>query len=157
MQLEKGQPMKRYSSRQLVASPRLLYAIRRRMPLKLTAFEWRPMDWEIGYGYRGPIVPRVQITEAQAESLMRNDVVHAEAGVRACVAAPLSEAEYDAMVSFAFDCDPPHFIVSAPVMALNEGRYSDLRETLNIESLASRFGPVIGRQARLWEMDRISL
>lgn len=149
--------MNRYHPRQHVASPHLLHAIRQRMPLRLQANEWRPMDWEIGYGYRGYIIARMVITEPQAESLMRNDVVHAEAGVRQHVNAPLTAYEYDALVSFAFDCDPAHFVVSAPVIAVREGRYSDLRQQLDMESLASRFGPIIGRQARLWEMDRVSL
>lgn len=148
--------MKRFLPRQHVASAHLLHALRLRMPLRLQAFEWRPMDWEIGYGYRGYVIPKMVITEPQAESLLRNDVIHAEAGVRTHVNVPLSWWEYNALVSFAFDCDPEHFVRSLPVVAVLEGRYSDMREGFNLETLGSRFGPVIGRQARLWEMDQVA-
>lgn len=59
----------------------------------------------IGYGSTGPhVMPGMAITEAQAESLLRQDVGRFEAGVQVYVGdAPTTDNEFSAMVSLAFN------------------------------------------------------
>ena len=59
--------------------------------------------WTIGFGHTGPDVhPGLTITQDRAESLLRADLHRFEAGV-SVAAAPCSQGQFDAMVSFAFN------------------------------------------------------
>ena len=59
--------------------------------------------WTIGYGSTGPHVAEgLVISEAQAEVLLRSDLVRFEEAVR-CHALPARQGQYDALVSFAFN------------------------------------------------------
>ena len=60
--------------------------------------------WTIGYGHTGPDVhPGETITREQAASLLRSDLSGAEAEVRRDVKVPVSQDQYDALVSFQFN------------------------------------------------------
>ena len=59
----------------------------------------------IGYGHTGSdVVANMQITEKQAEELLRKDLRRFEKGVCELVHVPLTQNEFDALVSFAFNC-----------------------------------------------------
>ena len=61
--------------------------------------------WTIGYGSTGPHVkPGMVITEAQAEALLKEDLNRFEKAVTLAVTVPLMQNQYDALVSFAFNC-----------------------------------------------------
>lgn len=61
--------------------------------------------WTIGYGHTGPEVKRgVVWTQAQADAALQSDLAHFDAGVSALIgAAPTTQGQFDAMVSFAFN------------------------------------------------------
>lgn len=63
------------------------------------------------------------ITEAEAESFLRQDVVTAEKDVRSRVKVALTQNQFDALVSFAFNLGGPKFGRSSVLRVLNEGRY----------------------------------
>ncbi len=60
--------------------------------------------WTIGYGHTGPDVhPGETITREKATSLLRGDLAGAEAEVRKDVKVPVSQDQFDALVSFQFN------------------------------------------------------
>jgi GH24 family phage-related lysozyme (muramidase) len=60
--------------------------------------------WTIGYGHYGPDVrPGSSISQAQAVALLRGDVATAVKAVRA-LGLTLTQGEFDALVSIAFNC-----------------------------------------------------
>lgn len=59
----------------------------------------------IGYGSTGAHVKHgMKITEQQAEDLLRKDVSRFEDGVNGLINIPLTQNQFDALVSFAFNC-----------------------------------------------------
>ena len=59
--------------------------------------------WTIGYGHTKNVRPGMMITEDQAEQLLREDVRGFERAVGDLIPIPLSQSEFDALVSFAFN------------------------------------------------------
>lgn len=63
--------------------------------------------WTIGYGHYGPDVKAGQvITKAEAEALLRQDLRQFEAWVTRFAPWPLNQNEFDALVSFTYNCGP---------------------------------------------------
>ena len=59
--------------------------------------------WTIGYGHTGNVRPGSAISEEQAEDLLREDLMKFEAAVSELLPIELSQHEFDALVSFAFN------------------------------------------------------
>lgn len=60
--------------------------------------------YTIGYGHRDPsVTPGMVITEAQAEEFLRQDLRDAEAIVNANTNVPLTQNQFDALVSLTFN------------------------------------------------------
>lgn len=80
-----------------------LALIKRFEGLRLKAYLCPAKVWTIGYGSTGPHVkPGMEITEAQAEQLLRDDLARFEKAVSD--AAPnATQDQFDAMVSLAFN------------------------------------------------------
>lgn len=80
--------------------------------------------WTIGYGHTGDdVFPGMRITRAEADTLLRRDVAHAEDAVRDLVKAPLAQHQFDALVSFCFNCGRGALAKSALLRKLNRGDY----------------------------------
>jgi lysozyme len=83
----------------------------------------------IGYGHlvhRGPITgsePEKTITRERAVELLRTDARAKEAVVRAAVKVPLSQPQFDALVSFVFNVGEGNFRSSTLLRELNAGNY----------------------------------
>jgi lysozyme len=72
--------------------------------LKLRAYLCPAKVWTIGYGSTGPhVTPGKVITEAQANDLLQDDLDRFEKAVTRLVTVPLTQNQYDALVSFAFN------------------------------------------------------
>ena len=72
--------------------------------LKLRAYLCPAKVWTIGYGSTGPHVTAGKvITEAQANDLLQDDLDRFEKAVTRLVTVPLTQNQYDALVSFAFN------------------------------------------------------
>ena len=59
--------------------------------------------WTIGYGHTGQVHPGMSITEEQAEELLKGDLEGFERAVENLLPIPLTQSEFDALVSFAFN------------------------------------------------------
>lgn len=79
----------------------------------------------IGYGHTGSdVTPGMVITEAQALALLRKDVASFEAAVSALVRVPLTQGQFDALVSFAFNLGAGALKASTLLRLLNGGDYA---------------------------------
>lgn len=79
----------------------------------------------IGYGHTGSDVREGQtITKAQATELLRKDLGTAENAVRKAVKVPLTQGQFDALVSFTFNCGAGALQKSTLLQKLNAGDYA---------------------------------
>ncbi len=87
----------------MTISPKGLALIKSSEGLRLTAYLCPANVATIGYGSTGPHVRMgMTITEAEAEALLRKDLVRFEQAVRD-MAGTMTQGQYDALVSFAFN------------------------------------------------------
>ena len=59
--------------------------------------------WTIGYGHTKGVLPGMRISEEQAEAFLREDLAAFEKAVTDLVPIPLTQSEFDALVSFCFN------------------------------------------------------
>jgi lysozyme len=82
----------------------------------------------IGYGHttaEGPPVVKegMRITEEEADTILRSDVAKEEGHVSGLVKVPLSQNQFDALVSFCFNVGPTNLANSTLLRTLNAGNY----------------------------------
>lgn len=77
--------------------------------------------WTIGYGHTRNVRRGDTCDEAQATAWLREDLQAAEGAVRHLVDVPLSQGQFDALVSFVFNCGASAFGNSTLLRLLNEG------------------------------------
>lgn len=66
------------------------------------------------------------ITDSEIEELLREDLANVETAVRGCVNQPLTNNQYDALVSMAFNIGNTGFCNSTLVKRINEGNYQEV-------------------------------
>jgi uncharacterized protein (TIGR02594 family) len=92
--------------------------------LRLDAYQCDAGVWTIGYGHTGSDVhPGQHISESRAKELLRQDVESAENAVKDLVDVPLSQGQFDALVSFTFNCGKGALAKSTLLEKLNSGDY----------------------------------
>lgn len=78
----------------------------------------------IGYGHLiKPHESFTTITEAQASALLAKDITSAESAVNKYVKVKLTQNQFDALVSFAFNVGNGAFANSTMLKRINEGKY----------------------------------
>jgi lysozyme len=98
--------------------------IKKHEGLRLEAYLPTPNDvWTIGYGHTHTTKQGQKITEAQAEALLRKDITWAEEAVNKSVVVPLSQNQFDALVSFVFNVGAGAFGSSTLLRLLNSKDY----------------------------------
>lgn len=75
--------------------------------------------WTIGYGHTRGVRRGDTCTEAQATDWLREDLQAAEGAVRRLVDVPLTQGQFDALVSFVFNIGPAAFGNSTLLRLLN--------------------------------------
>lgn len=71
--------------------------------LRLEAYLCPAGKWTIGYGHTSGVRKGMKITDEQAEEYLRRDLASSEKAVNA-LGRNLNQNQYDALVSFAFNC-----------------------------------------------------
>lgn len=107
-------------------SPKGLAFIRRHEGLILHAYKDPVGIWTIGYGHTGsvdgtPVGSGMRITEAKAVEILRKDVARFEDAVERLVTVPLTQGEFDALVSFSFNLGEANLGKSTLLKKLNRG------------------------------------
>ena len=87
--------------------------------------------WTIGYGHTKGVQEGQSVTEQQAEDFLREDLVEAEEVVKEHVRVPLSQGQFDALVSFVFNLGAGHFTSSTLLRLLNNSQYKDAADELS--------------------------
>ncbi|GAB5454245.1 MAG: hypothetical protein Hens2KO_04740 [Henriciella sp.] len=78
--------------------------------------------WMVGYGHVRRAKKGVRVNETEAEAILREyDLPPVERYVMRCVLAPMTQNEFDALVSLAFNIGPKAFSGSDVVASMNAG------------------------------------
>lgn len=95
---------------------------------RLEAYKCPAGIWTIGYGHTKGVKDGQIITQEQAEEFLREDLRIFEQTVESCVKVPLSQNQFDALVSFCYNCGSGALKTSTLLRLLNEGNYSEAGE-----------------------------
>lgn len=88
--------------------------------------------WIIGYGHMRRARKGIRISETEAEAILREyDLPPVERYVMRCVLAPMSQNEFDALVSLAFNIGPKAFASSDVVAGMNGGNRLQAAESFD--------------------------
>jgi lysozyme len=95
--------------------------------LRLQAYQCSAKVWTIGYGHTSaagePTVRKgLKISKAEADEILRLDLAKFENAVAKVIKVPVSENEFAAMVSLAFNIGPFHFAKSSVARFVNAGK-----------------------------------
>lgn len=89
--------------------------------LRLQAYKCPADRWTIGYGHTADVGANDVITEEEALSFLRQDVAGSERAVNQYVHVPLTQNQFDALVSFVFNLGVGNFRTSTLLKKLNAG------------------------------------
>lgn len=97
--------------------------------MRLNAYLCPGKKWTIGYGHTSAAgLPTVRegmrITRTEAETILRRDLAMFEARVNRLVKVPLTQHQFDALVSFDFNTGKLHS--STLLKRLNEGKHAEV-------------------------------
>lgn len=77
--------------------------------------------WTIGWGHTKGVKPGDRITQEQAEQFLSDDLAVFELTVNSAIKRPMTQNQFDAMVSLAFNIGGPEFAGSTLVKKFNAG------------------------------------
>jgi lysozyme len=108
----------------------------RSMRLKLESYtsvpNWKTLSgspWTIGYGHTGPeVVAGLTVSEEKAEEILREDIERFEKGVLKLVKVPLTQGQFDALVSFSFNVGLGNLETSTLLRLLNANKAEEAAE-----------------------------
>lgn len=80
--------------------------------------------WTIGYGSTRGVLKGMTITAEQAERMLVNDVQRFEPQVDHLVKVPLSQGQWDALISFTYNLGAANLESSTLLKLLNDGNYA---------------------------------
>lgn len=98
---------------------------------RLKAYQDVAGIWTIGYGHTGNVQPGMSITQEQAETFLRADLKKFEQCINRCVAVPLTQNMFDALVSFTYNVGTGALQRSTLLRKLNRGDTEGAAEEFN--------------------------
>lgn len=131
--------------------------------LRLKAYQCTSGVWTIGYGHTSAagglkVYEGLEITREKAENILRSDLVKFEKRVNDLVVVPLTQTQFDALVSFDFNTGKLH--KSTLLKKLNSGDYNAVPSELNkwVFSSKRRVKGLVNRRAdeiTLWNSQAV--
>lgn len=91
--------------------------------LQLNAYLCPANIWTIGYGHTAAVRSGDKISAIQAERYLRADLVRTEHDIQKLVKVPLTQGQFDALVSFTFNCGTLALSTSTLLRKLNKCDY----------------------------------
>lgn len=79
--------------------------------------------WTIGWGHTATAHQGMEITEKEAEALLRADLAWVRKAIKDLVKVPLSQLQYDALAGLIFNIGRPNFESSTVLKRLNASDY----------------------------------
>lgn len=98
--------------------------------LRLKAYKCPAAVWTVGFGHTSaagaPVVTsNLVITKAEAEEILKRDLVQYEDGVRGLVQIGITQGQFDALVSFAYNAGVSALAKSTLLKRVNAGRFDE--------------------------------
>lgn len=91
----------------------------------LRAYKCPAGVWTIGYGHTNKVFADDVITQEEAETLLRQDLIIHCNNVSKLVKVPLTQNQFDALVSFEYNVGYGAFQASTLLRLLNQGKYKE--------------------------------
>lgn len=107
----------------MITSENGLNLIKQSEQLRLKPYLCPAKDWTVGWGHRIQEGEHfTEITEQEAEELLRKDAAIAENCIHRSVKVPLTQNQFDALVSFIYNVGCFAFLHSTMLKELNNAR-----------------------------------
>ena len=90
---------------------------------ELTAYQCSAGVWTIGYGHTKDVVEGMEISQETAEEWLVKELDEYENYIHKYVSAPLSQNQFDALVSWVYNLGPANLKASTLLKVLNAGDY----------------------------------
>ena len=90
---------------------------------RLEAYKCPAGVWTIGYGHTAGVKKGDKITQLQADTLLFVDLQKFENAINKAVKKPITQNEFDALVSFAFNVGIGNFEKSSLLRLINMGHF----------------------------------
>lgn len=116
--------------------------IKKSESLRLSAYVCPAGVWTIGWGHTSDVKRGMRITQEKAQALFLEDIANVERIVDQAVKVPLTQGQYDALVSIIFNVGPGRKGARAGIVTLSNGEPSTLLRKLNArdyEGAAAQF------------------
>ncbi|HIH8965321.1 TPA: lysozyme [Serratia marcescens] len=133
--------------------------IKRFEGLRLKAYQDSVGVWTIGYGWTQPVDgkkvgPGMQIDQATADRLLKCGVVQYEQGVNQLVKVKITQGQFDALVSFAYNLGLQSLSTSTLLQKLNDGDKQGAADQLGrwVNAGGKRLDGLVARRAAEREM-----
>ncbi|MEF0148259.1 lysozyme [Pseudomonas guariconensis] len=120
--------------------------------LRLQAYKDAVGVWTIGYGTTRGVNAGMKISKEQAERMLLNDVQRFESEIERLVTVPLSQNQWDALVSFTYNLGSANLESSTLLRKLNAGDYAGAAEQFQRWNKAG--GKVLAGLTRRREAER---
>lgn len=107
--------------------------------------------WSAGWGSTKGVRSGTVWTRQEAEARLMADILEHEHIVKQKVSVPLTQGQYDALVSFVFNCGGGNFRSSTLLKKLNQGRYDEVPEQImrwNKARVSGKLTPLKGLTRR---------
>ncbi len=91
--------------------------------LELEAYTCAAGVWTIGYGHTKDVQPGDVWSESHADHMLEVELEEFEAYINDNVTAPLSQNQFDALVSWVYNLGPANLKASTMLKVLNSGDY----------------------------------
>lgn len=82
--------------------------------------------WTIGYGHTKGVRSGMKASVSDCQAFLKADLEEAGVAVKRLVNVPLSQSQYDALVSFVFNLGEGNFKSSTLLKVLNQGKYGEV-------------------------------
>ena len=89
---------------------------------ELVAYKCPAGVWTIGYGHIKGVSEGMTITQEQAEQMLLDELIEYENYINELVTVPLSQNQFDALVSWVYNLGPANLKVSTMLKVLNKGQ-----------------------------------
>lgn len=93
---------------------------------ELEAYKCAAGVWTIGYGHIKTAEEGMVISQSYADELLEGEIVEYEDYVNTAVTAPLSQDQFDALVSWTFNLGNGNLNASTMLKVLNRGEYEEV-------------------------------
>ena len=97
---------------------------------ELYAYKCPAGVWTIGYGHTKGVEPGMQITEQDAEDMLKEELIEYESYINDLVTVGLNQHQFDAMVSWVYNLGAGNLKASTLLKVLNAGDYAGVPEQM---------------------------